>query len=93
MREPAPKEDFGTLLSKHMKRRGISDLEELTKLLMERGYPRESVHPGVLINSMTDRTGTWRRNPAMITTIGEVLRLSPEEKGELTYAYVYRPPD
>lgn len=89
MRYPEPAEDFGTLLTRYRERKGM-DLEDLAQALEALGYSGESVHPGKMMNAMTDHR--WRNQPQILKGITEVLELSREETFELTNAYLYRPP-
>jgi hypothetical protein len=75
MRYPAPEEDFGTHLNRYLERKGM-ELEDLAQALQAIGYPRESVHPGRMMNAMADREGyRWRNRPAILEGIAEVLGL------------------
>lgn len=90
MRYPEPPEDFGTLLTRYRKRKGM-DLEDLAQALEALGYSREAVHPGRMELAMTDHR--WRKQPAILKGVGEVLELDSDEISRLTGAYLYEPPD
>jgi hypothetical protein len=90
---PKPEEGFGTLLNRHMKRKGM-DSEQLAQELQALGYPREMVHPGRMMLATSDSDAhRWRNTPQILKGIEQVLDLDSEEISELTNAYLYHPPD